>query len=425
MYRRLKEEAFRLLRWSERYTKTDMVYLAKGGSWLGFGQAVSSSFAFLLSIAFANLLPKESYGEYRYVLSIVGIASAFSLTGMGTALSQAVARGMDGTLPKSFRAALVWSLGATVILLSGALYYFAQGNTTLGWSLLIAAIATPLLKSFNLYGAFIIGKKDFGRKVRYGIVYDVIPILAILSTLTQTNNPIVIVGVYFSSYVATAVILYFFMWRRYAPHGPADGSVTAYSLHLSAMDLVGNVSFQLDKVLAFHYLGAAELAVYSFALAVPQQIRQIQKHVGTLVFPKFSQQSFVAIRQNIIGKSLRMLLVMGVLTATYILVAPFIYRVFFPQYLESVLYSQIFSLTLLMGPVTLFKQGLVAHKKTRELYIVNTTVPLLKIAILFPLTISFGIMGTIIALLSTELLGGVLSILLFFKADEQEESAAS
>ena len=66
---KIKEKIFNLLHWSQKYTGTDMVYLATGGFWLISGQIFYSATAFLLSIAFANLWSKETYGIYTYIIS--------------------------------------------------------------------------------------------------------------------------------------------------------------------------------------------------------------------------------------------------------------------------------------------------------------------------------------------------------------------
>jgi hypothetical protein len=39
----LKYKAYTFLRWSERHTKTDMIYLTKGGFWLTLAQVISSA----------------------------------------------------------------------------------------------------------------------------------------------------------------------------------------------------------------------------------------------------------------------------------------------------------------------------------------------------------------------------------------------
>ena len=37
MFKNFKDKTYNLLRWSEKYTKTDMVYLAQGSFWLSLG----------------------------------------------------------------------------------------------------------------------------------------------------------------------------------------------------------------------------------------------------------------------------------------------------------------------------------------------------------------------------------------------------
>ena len=98
MFTRLKGKSLALLRWSEAYTKTDMLYMAHGGSWLTFAKAVGMASSLLLAAAMANLIPPEVFGNYKFVLSATGIIGAFSLTGMGTAIIQAVSRGYEGAL---------------------------------------------------------------------------------------------------------------------------------------------------------------------------------------------------------------------------------------------------------------------------------------------------------------------------------------
>jgi len=78
----MKNRLVPFLRWSEKYTKLDMVYLTKGGFWMTLSQVSSNMLSLLLVIAFANLLPKETYGLYRYILSLAGMLNSLSLTGM-------------------------------------------------------------------------------------------------------------------------------------------------------------------------------------------------------------------------------------------------------------------------------------------------------------------------------------------------------
>jgi O-antigen/teichoic acid export membrane protein len=50
-----------------------MVYVAKNGFWLSLGQILSIVSVIASSIVFGYFLPKEVYGEYKFILSVVGV----------------------------------------------------------------------------------------------------------------------------------------------------------------------------------------------------------------------------------------------------------------------------------------------------------------------------------------------------------------
>ena len=62
----LKQKIYEFLRWSQKYTETDNVYLLKGGFWLIVNQIISISTGIVLYIAFANFLSPHDYGIYKY-----------------------------------------------------------------------------------------------------------------------------------------------------------------------------------------------------------------------------------------------------------------------------------------------------------------------------------------------------------------------
>src|SRR5277367_1508517 len=88
MWNRLQERFIAVLRWSEKYTKTDMVWLASGGILSLAYQSTSLVAALLLAVAVGHLVSPNVYGTYKYVLSIVTILTFFSLNGLGSAVTQ-------------------------------------------------------------------------------------------------------------------------------------------------------------------------------------------------------------------------------------------------------------------------------------------------------------------------------------------------
>ena len=400
----------RLLRWSEQYTKTDMIYLAKGGSWMTFGQAVNMIAGFLVSIAFANLLPKESFGIYKFVLSAVAIIGIFSFLDMGTAVTQAVARGFGRSLRQGFRANLKWSLGIPAAGIAVSAYYYLHDNPLLSFSFLVAGLLTPFIASAGLSGAYLLGKKDFRRSTLYGMIRNILPAAALVCTLFLTENLFVIIAVYFASAALVSAFLYRMTARAYREEqGESDPKLFSYAGHLGVMGVIGQVAGNLDKILIFHYLGAAPLAIYAFAIAPVEQLQGGKKILNALILSKLSERPFEELQKSVPRRIWMLALYALVLIGIYVPLVPYFYQFFYPQYLDSVFYSQIYSLTLFGIIGSVLESNLVAHKKTKELYIGRTIVPLIRIALCVILIPLFGLMGLVITQIIIRALSGVLS----------------
>jgi O-antigen/teichoic acid export membrane protein len=317
----LRTKTYNLLRKSEKYFKTDMVYLAKGGSWLTFGQIASAIITFLLAIAYANFLPKEIYGTYKYILSIAGILGAFTLTGMGTTVVRSVAQGFEGVLKSAFWTQLKWSVLMILISFFFAIYYFINDNYILAVSLLIIGAFSPIIQGASLYNSFLNGKKEFKIKAIYGVLRGLIPALFILITITLTNNPIVLIFIYF---ISTATINFYFYIRtikKLRPNDKIDKNAINYGKHLSVMNILSTIAGNLDKILMWHFLGPSQLAIYSFALAIPNQLKGVFKNIPALAFPKFSEKPTSEIKKTLPGKLVKFLLLLSFIVIIYIITA--------------------------------------------------------------------------------------------------------
>ena len=224
MFATLKGWSKDALLWTQKYTRTDMLYLARGGSWLAFGDSISSIIAFLSAIAFANFLPQDIYGSYKYILSIAGILSIATLTGVGAAVTRAIAQGFEGSMFPAIRTKIRWGLLGSLGALVVATYYFMHGNATLGTAFLIVAAFVPLVDSFSLYGAYLEGKKEFPRSARYQIYGRVISAGTLIATVYLTNNLFLVLLGYFTPQALTSYVFYRFVRREIAPNSIASCS---------------------------------------------------------------------------------------------------------------------------------------------------------------------------------------------------------
>lgn len=411
----LSAKFHRLLRWSEQYIKTDMTYLARGGFWLVLGQIVSFAAAFGLSLAFGNLVPKEVFGNYKFILSLAGIFSTVALTALPIAVTQAVARGHDGALEAGFRTSLRWSIPSVIATIGGSLYYFVQGNSMIGYSLLVVAGTAPLVAAFNLYAAFLQGKKDFRRSTLYNLFVSTIPPLTLLALilLGVGTSVVALITAFYISTIVLSVYFHYQTIKVYRPHGGADPETTPYGMHLSLMNVLGRIASYIDKVLVFHYLGAAPLAVYSFAVAPSQYVLRLNSVFKALALPKLSERDILTLKATLPRKIGFHFLAALTATIGYILLVPYFFTFLFPQYIESIPYAQVMGLTILSAPGVWLGQTLLAHMRKRELYIINTISPLIKIGLFLTLIPTFGIWGVVYATLASGFFGFLLSYWVF------------
>jgi O-antigen/teichoic acid export membrane protein len=391
------------LRKSQKFTGTDNVYVATYGFYLTIGNVISMTAAFLLSIAFARFLPKEIYGQYRYILSIVTILAISSLQGMNDAVVRGVAKGFEGVFIKGFKTKLKWSLLGSIASLGIAIYFWLQGNIEFTISFLIIAVFLPLFKSGETYQFYLNGKKLFGKKVNYTAIIQILATVFLILTLFLTKNLIILILVYFFSYSVLRMLFLFWTIRKTKPNKKQDLKTISYGKHLSLMGIIGLIAEQIDKILLFQFMGPIKLAIYSFAILPVEQIRTPLQNIQELALPKLSTRSKKEIKKNLPKKLLKSIIFILIMIAIYIILVPYFFKIFYPQYIDSVFYSRLFSFDLLVFPISMMVLTLQAKMKTKELYKINIINPIIRIILLVVLIPLYGMLGAIIAILLSQI----------------------
>ena len=135
--------------------------------------------------------------------------------------------------------------------------------------------------------------------------------------------------------------------------------------------------------------------------------------ITPLSFPKLSERHSEELKIILPKKIFRLFLILIPIVAIYIILAPFLYKIFLPRYLESIFYSQIFAINILLLPGLLFVYSLAAQMKKTKLYIYKFISPFIRIAFLLILTPLYGIIGAISAILVAQIISLGLVIFLF------------
>lgn len=417
MIPKIKNKAKKILAWSQKYTQADMLYVASSGFWTTISSAASSIFSISLVLVIANYLPKETYGAYKYIMSLSGALAFLTFSGMNTAVTQAVANGHDGVLNYALKFQLKWNFiffaGSSLV----ATYYFLQENMTVAVPLIILGLVFPLISAFNTFGSFLIGKKDFKRLALWGIAVSAIYNLAMIGAILIFEDTIFLVLAYSAGHLLPIIYFYFRTVQLYKPPRQdleEEKKLVKYGAHLSFMNIFSNLSQYVDKITVFHFLGPVELATYGLALAIPERIKGYSKAYSAIILPRLSSKDMKDIKPVFYKRTFQGIVIGAFISLAYITIAPILFRLFLPKYLESVHYSQILSLSLIITVPASYMAGVFySQKMLKTIYLSSTTAHVTRIILFILFGYLWGVWGVIYASLLVYVLGFFYNIILW------------
>jgi len=392
---------------------TDMMYIVKGSFWMNANYLFVSIVGLSTSILFAHFLSETAYGTYQYVLSIAGLVSALTLTGMNPAVTRSVAQGYEGELVHTTKYQIKLGVIASAVAIAAAIWYAFSHEAGVSLSLIFVALFLPTANALNTWTAYLSGKKDFKGTFYYSLINTIISYGGVILMLCLTRNFVWIALGNFLFGLLGNFVLYFATLRKMKPNDKINPETVPYGTHLSIMAIPGAVSAQLDAILIFYFLGAPALAIYSFATLLPEKISGGLKSISSVALPKFSERNETTVKNFLIKKLWIVLAILIVISGIYALVAPWIFLWLFPTYMASIPYTQIYSLSFFSVGATIVQTALQSQKKTKELYVVNFFVPLIKATLLIILMYLFGIWGVIWAQIITNLVSIVFQMSVF------------
>jgi O-antigen/teichoic acid export membrane protein len=301
-------------------------------------------------------------------------------------------------LLEKFKWGLYGSVGALII----SSYYLYNDNFFLGFSFLIISVFIPFTESTDTYNSMLWGKKLFNVQAKYNVINILVTLMSVSFVLYLTNNIYLILLTYLLSLTIPNL---FFLWNTNKYHKSNDNvdeDAVRYGKTLSFIGVLALLFSQLDKILVFHYIGPVNLAIYSLAVAPTDQIKGLMKNLNSLAMPQLSNRTIDEIKKNIPSKIGVLLLTITSIVIVYILLAPLFFKMFFPKYLSSVIYTQILSLSLIPVVIAGFIYTILESQKSeKKIYQYNIYGNIFGIIILFPLVYYGGIWGAIFSRILT------------------------
>jgi len=380
--------------------KIDTAYFAKGSFWLAVGQSASVIASLIMVIFFANFIPKETYGTYRYVLSVVSILTISTLPGIGTTLSQAVAEGKEGSFIQALYVRIKYGmLGAIIAIGISIFYYIVSANNSVVGAFIIAAIFLPFMDPLGMFGLYLHSKKKFKQATLYFIASQAFVLISMMAATILTKNILVILFTYFGAWTITRGYCLWRIIKIFPPNATQSPESISYGLHISALGVIGQIASSIDSFLLFNFVGPVQVATYTVSTSPIEQMRSVFKNIPTVAVPKLTKRTVHEINAVLIKRILLLFAIGTLLSGVLIVIMPFLFNIIYHQYSDSARFAQWYAPTLALrlplSFLTAVTQSKLTHFKKKWLYFgtIPNIVLIISLIIIVPI---YGIMGIIV-----------------------------
>jgi O-antigen/teichoic acid export membrane protein len=394
-----------------KFVRLDVKYYIRNSTYLIASQVVSMAFGVVLSIVFVRVLNQETYGHWNFILSVGGLVSILTLTGMNTAIIQAVARGHGRALLSATKKRFKWSVTGSIVLLGIGIYYYLNESTAVGEGIMISSLFFPFFEVLKGYTSYLSGKKQFGKVAKYGIITQAVSIPATIAAVYLSRNLLVIVVVYLCTITITRGWFFRLVSHDIGKATDDEGTIP-FGKRLTLVDIPGLISTYGDKLIIGITLSFTDLAVYSIALGASNFLRYVVDPIASVSLPKLAampeKDAYTAVKQRYVYVFLLMLVTGGFCMWLYQYLIPFLYT---EQYSGAIFYSQILIGSLIFGvPNMLLTKALFpAQRKSREILHFEVIRVIVRTILLVILTLKFGLIGVPITVLVTSMITMVYS----------------
>jgi O-antigen/teichoic acid export membrane protein len=380
----------------------DAHYFAKSSAIVTASHGVGVLKGLVTGYLVTRMFPQEMYGQYQFVLTVVGVIGAFGLSSLPSAVGRSIARKEETPLRFTMsRYAAFCALGSAVLLGIAAVMPLL-GRTEL-WPLFVVAalLFVPQSVAVPFFGGIVMGTSRFGVSLRAAVLSSAIVTVGVLVMLFTKPSALLLLA------IVTGVPSLVYLWLltrmlREFPSKKKSWDILRYSWNLTVANIPFSLSWYVDKLLVSAFFGLNQLALLSVALLIPEQVKVWTKELIPITFAK------QAGGEDSPERRAKLLKMVGLLTlafaagiACYIAVTPWIMPILFPRYdadmTRLVLLTNIAAATLVTAPATLFPQYLEARGMIREIRISNVVTSIAFLVALVTLVPKYGPLGAVIA----------------------------
>jgi len=397
----IKKEAKHLVKFLEKWIELDVVYFFKGGAILFTTQFLLVLSSLILSIGFARLATKELFGQFQFILAILGALGVLLMPGTNAAVLLGISQNKEGTLLQGAWFKFKWSALLIIgLLLTAAFFYFKhEPRYAQMWPIfLIGIVLYPIVGIFDVVHTFFAGRREFSKSCAFQLITEAGSSLTALATLIFTKNLIYILLAYLLVKALGMAFAFRFSYRH-LKNKTTDPNFASYSYHMSLINFIPYLQLYFDKLIVTYFLGFTTTAIYAIGIAIAEQLYAISKSVGLLVFPKIALQQKEKIYVEVKKRAGLLVLFFAFIAILVVLFIPIIIPFFFSsQYEPAIRIAQLLILVSIPKAVAfVFSLVQQAYKQQKKLYTINIIYASVEITSLIVLTPLYGLYGVVTA----------------------------
>lgn len=297
-----------------------------------------------------RFVTKETFGQYQFAITLMGIAAVTALPGMQRAIIQSVARGFEGTFRIGTRLTFLYSLLGGAFLLLCAGWFAWQEEPSQAWALVAAGLVFPFSQGLAQWQSLQIGRREYRAntvRTSIGVIgAGLMTILAVVSGLTAALFLVI------ANYGVLA-IQNLFQQRKSMASIPADAPVeqssATYALRTSAWEFLNTFGNYVDRLLVFSFGSVTELAIYAVASRLPEIVRAMFKDIIITLIPRFAIKSKYTKSTDIKLTFISFVSTIIIIIITYLFVPMIVRVVYTDVYAESIVYCQLIMISVAIG----------------------------------------------------------------------------
>lgn len=397
---RMAQRSSALLSWLSTTFQIDAKYFVKNSLIVTTGHGISVIRGIVTGYLVTRLMAPAIYGEYQFVQSLIGTLGVFTMTGLPTSIARSIARKDDVPLLFTLKIHTVITAFGAIALLCMIPFLSLWGRAELWPLLLIASLLyVPSIIGPYFFGGIVIGTGQFSRSLRTSALSGLLLIVSVLLMLFLKPSAAVLLALM----LGIPAIVFLLSLREMIKMFPSrehSWKLVKYGMQLSFVTIPVTLSWYLDKLMISALFGLNQLALFSVALMIPEQIKVWAKELFPVSFSRQAHGEDSRARRKKITQAVgigTIFVAIGILC--YIVISPAIIPILFPLYPahEVILLTNIAAITLITMPATLFPQYLEARGMIKDLTIANWLAAVMFTLSLLVLVPSYGLVGAVIA----------------------------